>query len=93
MTGETLIQLALGLPTAGAVAIALTGFNRNLRETVTMLTAGALFWVVVLNLLPMILNGERPEWSRRKSSAASKSLSASNRWACCSHASPRHSGS
>ena len=62
MTGTLLIQLALAIPTLGALGIALTGFNRNLRETVTMLTAGALFWVVVLNLLPMILNGERPEW-------------------------------
>ena len=62
MTGTLLIQLALAIPTLGALGIALTGFNRNLRETVTMITAGALFWVVVLNLLPMILDGERPEW-------------------------------
>ena len=62
MTGETLIQLALGLPTLGAVGIALTGFNRNLREAVTLVTAGALFWVVVIALLPMVLDGARPEW-------------------------------
>ena len=62
MTGETLIQLALLIPTAGAAGIALTGINRNLREAVTLITAAALFYVVVLNLLPMVLAGERPEW-------------------------------
>ena len=62
MTGDTLIQLALGLPALGAVGIALTGFNRDLREGVTLVTGLALFWVVVLNLLPMVLAGERPEW-------------------------------
>ncbi|MEM1298739.1 MAG: proton-conducting transporter membrane subunit, partial [Pseudomonadota bacterium] len=63
MTGETLIQLALGIPTLGALGIAVTGFNRNLRETVTLVTAGALFWVVVLTLLPMVIDGARPEWT------------------------------
>ncbi|MEM9138385.1 MAG: monovalent cation/H+ antiporter subunit D family protein, partial [Pseudomonadota bacterium] len=62
MTGETLIQLALGLPALGALAIAATWWNRNLREACTLVTAGALFWVVVLNLLPMVLDGARPEW-------------------------------
>ena len=54
MTGETLIQLALGIPTVGAAAIALTGANRNLREACTLITAGALFWVVVVTLMPMV---------------------------------------
>ena len=62
MAGETLIQLALALPTLGALGIALTWWNRNLRETVTLVTAGALFWIVVGNLLPMVLDGARPEW-------------------------------
>ena len=60
MTGGTLIQLALLIPALGTAGIALTGFNRNLREAVTLITAGALFYVVVLNLLPMVLAGERP---------------------------------
>ncbi|MEM9060397.1 MAG: monovalent cation/H+ antiporter subunit D family protein [Pseudomonadota bacterium] len=62
MTGETLIQLALAIPTLGALGIALTGFNRNVREAVTLITAAALFFVVVLNLLPMVLAGDRPAW-------------------------------
>ncbi|MEM1159654.1 MAG: monovalent cation/H+ antiporter subunit D family protein [Pseudomonadota bacterium] len=62
MTGETLLQLALGIPVLGAFGIALTGFNRNLREAVTLLTAGALFVVVVLNILPMVQDGARPAW-------------------------------
>ncbi|MGD1927041.1 MAG: proton-conducting transporter membrane subunit [Paracoccaceae bacterium] len=63
MTGEGLIQLALAIPTLGAVGIALTGFNRNVREAVTLVTASALFVVVVLNLLPMVMAGERPAWT------------------------------
>ena len=63
MTGETLIQLALILPTLGAIGIGLTWWNRNVREAVTLVTALGLFWLVVLNLLPMILDGERPEWA------------------------------
>ncbi|MEM7686071.1 MAG: proton-conducting transporter membrane subunit [Pseudomonadota bacterium] len=63
MSGEVLIQLALAIPTLGAVGIALTGFNRNVREAVTLVTASALFMVVVLNLLPMVMAGERPAWT------------------------------
>ena len=62
MSGETLIQLALGIPALGALGIAMTASNRNLREGVTLVTAGALFWVVVVSLLPMVLAGARPEW-------------------------------
>ena len=60
MAGELLIELALALPLVGALAIALTGSSPNVREGVTLVTAGALFWVVVLNLLPMVLAGDRP---------------------------------
>ena len=61
MEGELLIHLALGIPVLGAVGIALTGAIPNLRESVTMATAGALFWVVVVRLAPMVLDGARPE--------------------------------
>lgn len=61
MAGDLLIKLALGLPLLGALGIAITFQHRNLRETVTLATAASLFWVVVLNLLPMVLDGERPE--------------------------------
>ncbi len=61
MDSELLIRLALGIPAAGAVGIALTGRAPNIREAVTLVTAGALFWVVVIRLLPMVLAGERPE--------------------------------
>lgn len=63
MSGALLIQLALAIPFAGAGLIALAWSHRNLRETMTLLTAAALFWVVVVNLLPMVLAGERPSVS------------------------------
>ena len=60
MSSETLIILALLLPLAGAVGIALTGrISANLRETVTLSTASMLA-VVVWSLLPALMNGERP---------------------------------
>ncbi len=63
MAGDLLIQLALAIPFSGVALIGLFAGNRNLRETMTLVTAGALFWVVVVNLLPMVLDGERPETS------------------------------
>lgn len=62
MEADLLIKLALVTPTVGAVGIGLTWWNRNLREAVTLVTAGFLFWLVVVNLLPMVLDGARPEW-------------------------------
>ena len=61
MEGEFLIRLALAIPVLGACGIALTGRVPNLREGVTLTTAGALFWVVVIRLAPMVLDGARPE--------------------------------
>ena len=49
MAGEFLIQCALAIPLIGAAFIALANFDRNLREAVTMITAAALFMVVVVN--------------------------------------------
>ncbi|MEM7189429.1 MAG: monovalent cation/H+ antiporter subunit D family protein, partial [Pseudomonadota bacterium] len=63
MEGDLLIQLALGIPSIGALGIALAWQHRNLREAVTLITAGALFWVVVVNMLPLVLDGGRPEWT------------------------------
>ena len=61
MEGELLIRLALAIPVLGTCGIALTGAVPNLREGVTLVTAGALFWVVVVQLAPMVLAGARPE--------------------------------
>ncbi|MCP3980497.1 MAG: monovalent cation/H+ antiporter subunit D family protein [bacterium] len=47
MTGSSSVALALGLPLAGAVVIALLGRRPNLRETAMLGVAGALFLVVV----------------------------------------------
>ncbi|MDH3991602.1 MAG: monovalent cation/H+ antiporter subunit D family protein [Gammaproteobacteria bacterium] len=60
MTPETAILVALILPLAGALAIALAGrVSPNLRETVTLVTAAALIWVV-WGLLPTLMAGGRP---------------------------------
>jgi multicomponent Na+:H+ antiporter subunit D len=59
LTSETLILLALCLPALSAVGIAAAGRIPNLREAVTLTTAGANF-VVVMMLLDRVLDGERP---------------------------------
>ncbi|SCA54958.1 NADH-ubiquinone oxidoreductase chain L [Candidatus Terasakiella magnetica] len=60
MSMELAIILSMVIPAVGAVLIALTGKSPNLRESVTMLTAVALF-LNVLFLLGPVLDGERPE--------------------------------
>ena len=43
MSAETLIKLSMIIPLVGAIAIALAGrINDNLRETVTLITAGSM---------------------------------------------------
>jgi multicomponent Na+:H+ antiporter subunit D len=60
VSAESTILFALILPLAGAAGIALAGrFNANLRETVTLATAGGLA-MVVWSLLPAVLAGGRP---------------------------------
>ena len=59
MASETLVLIALLLPALGALGIALTGRIPNLREAVTLTTAGANF-LVVTTLLFRVLDGERP---------------------------------
>lgn len=59
MTPATTILLALAVPLVGAVLIAAAHRAPNVRETVTMITAGLLFLLVV-SLTPLVLAGERP---------------------------------
>ncbi len=60
MNTEHFILVALALPVIGAVGIALAGKWPNLRETVTIATAVALF-ASVIQLLDPVLAGQRPE--------------------------------
>lgn len=60
MSPETLILAALAVPALGAFGIAATGSSPNLRETVTLVTAGILLFVVA-SLFPVLLEGGRPE--------------------------------
>lgn len=63
MSAPDLIKLSLTLPLFGAVGIALAGrINANLREGVTLVTAGALIWAV-WSLIPELMAGERPALS------------------------------
>ncbi len=57
MTGGETAALALAVPLAGAALIALADKRPNLRETVTLLTAGILF-SLVLSLYPRVIAGE-----------------------------------
>ncbi len=59
MTHEATIQLAIVVPLVGAVLIGLTGRSPNLRETVTLVTAGLLF-LLVASLVPAVAEGGRP---------------------------------
>ncbi len=59
MSPDTLIYLALIIPTAGAGLIALTGWSPNLREGVTLATAVALFFTVMA-LAARVAAGEMP---------------------------------
>ena len=54
--GATLTLLAIGIPFLGTPVIWLTGRWPNLRETATLVTALALF-AVVLSILPLVLAG------------------------------------
>ena len=59
MSAETTIMLAVAVPFAGALLIVLAGARPNLRETVTLTTAGILF-LLVASLFPAVLAGARP---------------------------------
>lgn len=60
MSGEFLIAAALLVPATGAALIAASRRWPNLREALTLATSVALF-AVVLALLSLVLEGERPE--------------------------------
>ncbi len=60
MSGGTGAWLAVLIPFAGAVPIALLGRVPNIREAVTLITAGLLF-VTVASLVPSVLDGARPD--------------------------------
>lgn len=61
MNADSLIALALVIPFAGALLIPLARSAPNLREAVTLTTAGALF-VTVAMLLVEVWNGARPSF-------------------------------
>ncbi|MDP1717773.1 MAG: hypothetical protein Q8L40_06820 [Burkholderiales bacterium] len=60
MTPAATILLALAVPLIGAVLIAAAHRAPNVRETITLVTAGILF-LLVASLTPLVLAGERPE--------------------------------
>ncbi|WP_316976733.1 monovalent cation/H+ antiporter subunit D family protein [Shumkonia mesophila] len=60
MTPQVTMQLALAAPLLGAALIVLTGHRPNLRETVTLVTAAAMF-LLVASLVPEVMAGGRPE--------------------------------
>jgi multicomponent Na+:H+ antiporter subunit D len=60
MNAELALAAALAAPAAGAVLVALAHRVPNLRETLTLLTAGALL-VIVSSLVPEVLAGARPQ--------------------------------
>ena len=83
MDSETLIWLALAIPTLGAGGIALAGRKPDLREGVTLATAGLLFVTVVT-----LTAGCSPGRGRRRRASrccpGSRSPSRSSRSGCSS---------
>ena len=59
MSPETLMLAAFLVPLIGTPLIVITGKAANVREAVTLLTAGTLF-VLVAALVPQVLDGARP---------------------------------
>ncbi len=60
MSAETAILACLVVPTIGALLVWLTGARPNLRESVTLITAVALFGLVLIVVAPVSAGG-RPE--------------------------------
>ncbi|MBM3567322.1 MAG: monovalent cation/H+ antiporter subunit D family protein [Alphaproteobacteria bacterium] len=59
MSGVTTLLLAMAVPLAGALLIALSHGRPNQREAVTLVTAGVMFGLVA-SLVPEVLAGGRP---------------------------------
>ena len=59
MSGTDLISVSMLVPALAALGIVLVGRWPNVREAVTLLTAGTLF-VLVAALVPQVLAGARP---------------------------------
>jgi multicomponent Na+:H+ antiporter subunit D len=59
MNPATTLLVAIGIPAAAAVLIALAGRKPNLREAVTLTAAAAMF-ITVASLVPGVLGGARP---------------------------------
>ncbi len=59
MSPQHAIELAVAVPLLGAVLIWMSHRRPNLRETVTLVTAGTQF-ALVASLLPGVLDGDRP---------------------------------
>lgn len=59
MSDVTLILSALAIPLVGALVIALTGSNRNLRDSL-MVASAVLVFLTVLSILPSVNAGGRP---------------------------------
>ncbi|MGI9509210.1 MAG: monovalent cation/H+ antiporter subunit D family protein, partial [Geminicoccaceae bacterium] len=60
MSVETAILACLYVPAIGSLLIWLTGSRPNLRESVTLATAGILFCLVLVVVIP-VAGGARPE--------------------------------
>ncbi|MEM7043536.1 MAG: proton-conducting transporter membrane subunit, partial [Pseudomonadota bacterium] len=60
MSGEIVILACLLVPAIGSVLVWLTGSRPNLRESVTLVTAGLLFCLVLIAVAP-VGGGARPE--------------------------------
>ena len=60
MSASTILLLTIFIPIAGAVLIAQSDRRPNVREAVTLITAGLLFLAVV-SLLPGVVAGDYPE--------------------------------
>ncbi|MCP5152384.1 MAG: monovalent cation/H+ antiporter subunit D family protein [Ectothiorhodospiraceae bacterium] len=59
MSVETTLVVALLLPALGSIFVGLSGWHPNVRETVTLATAGITLWLVA-SLWPVVAAGGRP---------------------------------
>jgi multicomponent Na+:H+ antiporter subunit D len=60
MSAAAAVGLAVIWPVAGALLVALLGRRPNLREAASLITAGSLFTMIVVVILPVVMAGGRP---------------------------------